>query len=308
MKPLVSVVILSYNQLKVSCEFLDSCKDLTYDNFEIIMVDNASAEDPTLFIRENYPYVHFIRSERNLGFAGGNNIGIAAAKGDFIFIVNNDTEVTPDLLDKLLEPFRNDASIGVVSPKIKFFSKPELIQYAGYTAMNPFTGQAVALGNKQQDLGQFNTSGYTNFAHGAAMMVKKEVIEKVGLMPDIFFLYYEELDWAEQIKRAGFQIYYQAEAEIYHKESVSVGKESPLKAYYHTRNRILFMRRNTTTFQFTLFFVFLIACVIPKGVLKYILKKQPEHLKNFIRGIWWNVGYKSPTQNITAAGMSTALK
>ncbi|AHM63626.1 family 2 glycosyl transferase [Flammeovirgaceae bacterium 311] len=308
MKPLVSIVILSYNQLKVSCEFLDSCRALSYDNYEIIMVDNASAEDPTQLIKTNYPYVRFIRNEQNLGFAGGNNIGIAAAKGDYIFIVNNDTEVTPDLLDKLLEPFQKDPAIGVVSPKIKYFSNPTLIQYAGYTAMNPFTGQAVAIGHKQEDQGQHDKSGYTNFAHGAAMMVKKEVIEKVGAMPDIFFLYYEELDWAEQIKRAGFKIYYQAEGEIFHKESVSVGKESPLKAYYHTRNRVLFMRRNTSPFQFTLFSLFLVTCVIPKGLLKYILKRQPIHLKNFIRGLWWNVGYRTAKPGHPSPSMQAALR
>lgn len=296
MKPLVSIVILSFNQLKVSCEFLDSCKSLTHDNYEIIMVDNASSEDPTNFIRENYPHVHFIRNLKNLGFSGGNNVGIAAAKGEYIFIVNNDTEVTSTLIEKLLEPFEKDRSIGVVSPKIKYFSNPTMIQYAGYSPMHPITGQARAVGSKQQDLGQFNTSGYTNFAHGAAMMVKREVIEKVGLLPDVFFLYYEELDWSEQIKRAGYKIYYQAEAEIFHKESVTIGKESPLKAYYHTRNRILFMRRNTTTYQFSLFVLFLIACVVPKGILKYVINRQPQHLKGFMRGLWWNLTYREPAQ------------
>lgn len=288
MKPLISIVILNYNQFQVTGEFLDSCKHLTYDNYEIILVDNASKEDPSAYIKKHYPEVIFIRNERNLGFTGGNNVGIAKAKGDYVFVVNNDTEVTPNLLEKLLEPFERDSSIGVVSPKIKYFHQPTIIQYAGYTPMHPITGQAVPLGCKQEDLGQFNKSGYTYFAHGAAMLVKREVIQKVGAFADIFFLYYEELDWSERIRRAGYKIYYQAEAEIFHKESVSVGKESPLKAYYHTRNRILFMRRNTKPYQFGLFLLFLFTCVVPKGLVKYIINRQPLHLRYFISGLWWN--------------------
>lgn len=289
MKPLVSIITLNYNQLKVSCEFLDSCKLLTYPNYEIILVDNASKEDPTSFIEKNYPEVTLIRNSSNLGFAGGNNVGIAAAKGEYVFVVNNDTEVTPNLLDKLVAPFEQDSSIGVVSPKIKYYSNPTLIQYAGYTSMNPFTGQATAIGGKEEDRGQHDVSGYTYFAHGAAMLVKREVIENVGAFATEFFLYYEELDWGERIRRAGYNIYYQAEAEIFHKESVTVGKENPMKAYYHTRNRILFMRRNTTSFQFSCFMMFLTTCVIPKAILKYIIKKQPEHLKAFLKGLRWNL-------------------
>lgn len=291
MKPLVSIVILNYNQFQVSCEFLESCKRLTYDQYEIIMVDNASKENPSAYMQEHYPYVTFIRNKENLGFTGGNNVGISAAKGDYVFVVNNDTEVTPNLLEKLLEPFEQDPTIGAVSPKIKYFHQPGIIQYAGYTSMNPITGQAVPLGCKQQDKGQFNTPGYTYFAHGAAMLVKREVIEKVGAFADIFFLYYEELDWSERIRKAGYNIYYQAEAEIFHKESVSVGKESPLKAYYHTRNRILFMRRHTRPYQMGLFLIFLITCVVPKGILKYLVNRQPQHLKGFINGLVWNLNH-----------------
>ncbi|EMR03044.1 glycosyltransferase family 2 protein [Cesiribacter andamanensis] len=292
MKPLVSIVILNYNQLQVTREFLDSCRSLTYPNYEIILVDNDSREDPTPVIREHYPHVHLIRTQKNLGFTGGNNVGIAATKGDYVFVVNNDTEVTPNLLEKLLEPFERDKTIGVVSPKIRYYSKPSLIQYAGYTAINPFTGRNKAIGGKQEDRGQHDTPSYTNYAHGAAMLVKREVIEKTGAFADEFFIYYEELDWSERIRRAGYAIYYQPEALIYHKESITMGKESPMKAYYHTRNRILFMRRNTKSYQFAFFLAFVGLFVIPKSLLKYTINRQPEHLRSFVRGLMWNFSYK----------------
>lgn len=289
--PLISVIALNYNQTPITCEFLKSLKKVTYKNLEVIIVDNASKEDPTEAIISIYPEVCLIRSEKNLGFTGGNNLGIEASHGDYVFIVNNDTEVTEDIFERLLEPFQRDASIGMVSPKIYYFHHPNVIQYAGFTPVNPFTGRNSAVGNKQVDLGQHDQPGYTSYAHGAAMMVSREIIEKVGMFPDIFFIYYEELDWSSQVTRAGYKIYYQPKASLYHKESITMGKESAIKAYYHNRNRILFMRRNSTLVQMLVFTLFLIIFTIPKTVLKYIFKLQFEHLRAFTKALTWHLHY-----------------
>lgn len=287
--PLVSIIALNYNQLEVTVEFVESCNELSYENIELIIVDNNSEIDPTDKILSIYPNARIFRLQKNIGFTGGNNYGMERANGDFIFIVNNDTEVTPDLIEKLLQPFDTDKSIGVVSPKIKYFDNPQMIQYAGYSDINPYTGRNKAIGSRQIDEGQFNISGYTPYAHGAAMLVKKEVIDKVGMFPDDFFIYYEELDWSARITRAGYKIYYQSEAEIYHKESITMGKESSIKAYYHTKNRIYFMRRNFSKFQFIIFSFYLTFLIIPKSVLKYVLNGQYDHLKSFQKAILWNL-------------------
>lgn len=288
--PLVSIIALNYNQTTVTCEFLESTKKLTYSNFETIVVDNGSKADPTQQIEAgNYPNVRLILSPVNLGFTGGNNLGIEQAKGDYIFIVNNDTEVTPDLIEHLLSPFFEDATIGVVCPKIRFYSHPNVIQYAGFHKMNLLTGRTWAVGSKEEDKGQHNVSGTTWCAHGAAMMVKREVIEKVGRFADKFFIYYEESDWSARILRAGYKIYYNADGLIFHKESITMGKESPVKAYYHTRNRILYMRRNTNKLQLTAFLFFFGFLTFPKAVLTYAMKGQFEHLRSFIKGTSWNL-------------------
>ena len=289
MKPLISIITLNYNQVGVTCEFLESTKKLNYQNFEIIVVDNASKEDPTpKILNGNYPKVKVLRSETNLGFTGGNNLGIRASKGSYIFIVNNDTEVTPDLLDKLLEPFAFDESVGVVSPKIKFFDDQSLVQYAGFTQMNMLTCQNAAVGNKQVDHGQFDFMATTYGAHGAAMLVKREVIEKVGMFAEKFFLYYEEIDWSTRIIRGGYKIIYQGYATIYHKESISIGKNNAMKVYYLTRNRIYYMRRNARKAQLVAFFAFFTFLTIPKTTLLFLFKKQFEHLRFFFKGIAWN--------------------
>src|SRR5919202_575652 len=128
--PLVSLITINYNQAETTREFLESSKQLTYPNYEIIVVDNASKPALTTCIDQtNYEPLRIIRSEVNLGFTGGNNLGIQEARGEYFFIVNNDTELTPGLLDELLQPFEINNQIGVTCPKIKFYDTPHLVQY-----------------------------------------------------------------------------------------------------------------------------------------------------------------------------------
>lgn len=288
--PLVSIVTLNYNQTDVTCAFLESARHLTYPNVEILVVDNGSVTNPTAQIgRGNHPHVRLLLNAENLGFTGGNNVGIAAAKGEFLFIVNNDTELTPDLLERLLEPFENDERVGVVCPKIRDFYQPDVIEYAGYSPLNKFTGQMWPLGNAEVDQGQFDQSGPTAFAYGCAMMVKREVVQRVGGFAEQFFLYYEELDWSQRIRNAGFEIYYQSAGLIFHKGSASMGKFNPLKVYYLTRNRVLFMRRHAKPLERAVFYAYFACLVLPKHVLTYSLRGQFHFLKAFLKGVWWNL-------------------
>ncbi len=151
-KPLVSIITLNWNQTEVTCAFLESTKMLSYKNYEILVCDMGSNIDPSEQISKlGFPNTTVLRSNENLGFTGGNNWGMRQAKGDFIFIVNNDTEVTPLLLDVLLEPFYNDPQIGVTCPKIRFYDHPTLIQYAGFNPIDVYTGRTTAVGNQEED-------------------------------------------------------------------------------------------------------------------------------------------------------------
>lgn len=289
-KPLISIVTLNWNQTAITCEFLESTRKLTYENFEILVCDMGSNVDPTEQIENgNYPNTRVLRSETNLGFTGGNNWGMRQAKGEYIFIVNNDTEVTPDLLDVLVQPFFDDPTIGVTCPKIRFFHHPDIIQYAGFNPIDLYTGRVTAVGSKEKDLGQYDVSGYTHGAHGCAMLVSRQVIDQVGMFPETFFIYYEEWDWSSRILNAGYHIYYQAKGLIYHKESITMGKQSAIKVYYHTRNRILYMRRNTKPREFAVFISFFILLSTPKTVATYLVKRQFVHLRSFVKGVVWNL-------------------
>lgn len=290
---LVSIITLNWNTTEVTCAFLRSVREQnTYSNIEVIAVDNGSREDPSGAFREAFPGVRVVLTGENLGFSGGNNRGIDIARGEFLFIVNNDTEFTPGLIEGLLEVFDRYPDAGIVSPKFHYFFHKGTIEYAGYNPINVLTGRNSMIGHGQKDEGQYDELAVTSYAHGGGMMVRSSLIREVGPMPELFFLYYEELDWSEQIKRKGYKVYYQPKSLIYHKESMTTGKASPLKTFYLTRNRILFMRRNAGWSGLLVFSTYLLCFTIPKNTLTFLLKGQWAHLRSFWKGIFWQFNPK----------------
>jgi GT2 family glycosyltransferase len=287
---MVSIITVNFNHSHVTDDLLDSIVQYnTYQYIEVIIVDNGSAIDPVPSWRVKYPDFIFIRSEQNLGFAGGNNLGIKASSGDFLFLVNNDTVFTPFLIEQLMSTLHKHPNVGIVSPKILYFDQPEILQYAGYTDMNFYTARNACIGQFETDHGQYdNLEGKTGYAHGAAMMLKRSVINKAGLMFEGFFLYYEELDWCESIKRAGFEVWVNMKASIYHKESVSVGKKTALKEYFMNRNRILFIRRNASWFKKIIFYVYFLFFVVLRNCIEYIKNDNRSYIIQLFRAIWWN--------------------
>jgi len=287
--PLVSLVTVHFNQPLATLALLESAQRLTYPRLEMLVVDNGSRTaplDPAGVAR--FPGARLLVSAENRGFAGGNNLALREAKGDFFLLVNNDTELTPDLIETLLEPFATDETVGVVCPKIRYFHHPDVIQYAGYRPLNPWTGQTTPFGKGETDRGQYDRPGPTAFAHGAAILLRREVLDTVGPMDETFFLYYEELDWSHRIQRAGYRIFYQPRALVYHKESLSVGRQSPLKVYFQTRNRLLFMRRCATPPQRAVFAIYFLAVALPKNLFGFLLRGQPALAKAYLRGVGWH--------------------
>lgn len=288
-RPRVSIITVNYNQLALTCALLDSLRDVTYENLEIVVIDNGSPQDATERITKYYPSVLFKRSEENLGFAGGNNLGISLSTGDYLMFLNNDTEVDPGFIEPMVALFETNAKAGAASSKILYHNSGGIIQYAGSTCINPFTGRNKRLGFQEKDEGQHDEMRQTDLTHGAAMMVPRRIVDEVGAMPEFFFLYYEEIDWCERIKRAGYEIYFVPASRVYHKESMSVGKKSTLKTYYMTRNRLLFMRRNTHGITKILWILFYISVSLPKNLLTYAYQRDKEHSKAFWKGLVWNL-------------------
>lgn len=252
---------------------------------EVIVVDNASKEDEASIIAQRYPQIKTIRSDKNLGFAGGNNVGVKAAKGNYFFLINNDTLFKDFNVDALIDLFESSPQIGIVCPKIRFAWGNNLIQFAGYTPLSKITVRNKSIGYGEEDHGQYDTAHSTPYAHGAAMLIKREALEKVGLMPECYFLYYEEIDWSMMFTRAGYQIWYEPACTIYHKESQSTGQNSPLRTYYITRNRLLLVKRNWQGITKYLSYIYIIGIVTSRDILKYTLKGDFSPLKATLMGL-----------------------
>lgn len=285
MRVKVSIITVNYNGYDDTCALIESIP-LNDKSLEVIIVDNASRINEAEKISAKYPLVKTIRSEQNLGFAGGNNLGIKEASGDYLFFINNDTYLKDFNISALIDRLNSSDEIGMVCPKIRFAWENNPIQFAGYTPLSRITLRNKAIGYNELDNGQYNEAHPTPYAHGAAMMAKREAIEKVGVMPECYFLYYEELDWSMMFRRAGFQIWYEPACTVFHKESRSTGVNSPLKAYYITRNRLLFISRNEKTSIRFASYIYIIAVVALRDIIKYLFKGQFRQINATIKGIF----------------------
>ena len=279
----VSIITINYNGLKDTCELMETLP-LDDKSIEVIVVDNASTQDEASVIEQRYPQVKVIRSHTNLGYAGGNNLGIRAAHGRYLFFINNDTLLKTSFQPLILR-LESSEAIGVVCPKIRYAWSPQPIQYAGYTPLSRITMRNKAIGCGEIDKRQYDTARPTPYAHGAAMMVKREAINKVGLMPECYFLYYEELDWSMMFHHAGYDIWYDPATTILHKESQSTGQGSPLRTFYITRNRLLFVKRNIRGIEKYLSYAYLVGIVAPKDILKHLYHHRIDLASATFKGL-----------------------
>ena len=279
----VSIITINYNGLNDTCALIETIP--FNENMEVIVVDNASKNQEAEIITQQFPQIKVIKSNQNLGFAGGNNLGIKAAQGKYLFLINNDTVFKNFNIQPLINRLKSSPNIGIVCPKIRFTWANNPIQFAGYTPLSSITIRNRAIGFEEEDKGQYDSPHQTPYAHGAAMMLKREIIDKVGLMPECYFLYYEELDWSMRFTRAGYQIWYEPKCTIYHKESQSTGQNSPFRTYYLTRNRLLLVRRNPHEFNKTLAYIYLIGIVCLRDIVKYTLSARFDFLKATLQGI-----------------------
>ena len=281
----ISIITINYNGLNDTCALIETIPN--NDKLEVIVVDNASKnqEVEADTISKKYPYVKVIKSEKNLGFAGGNNLGIKAAQGKYLFFINNDTIFKDFNIQALIDRLESSPTIGVVCPKIRFAWGSNPIQFTGYTPLSKITVRNQSIGFGEEDQGQYDIPHPTPYAHGAAMLIKREAIEKTGLMPECFFLYYEELDWSMMFTRAGFQIWYEPQCTIYHKESQSTGQNSPLRTYYMVRNRLLLVKRNWDGLTKYFTYAYLIGVVGLRDILKHVLTGKWELVRATFRGI-----------------------
>lgn len=300
MSPIVSIITVNYHQVALTNDLLASIHKFGAGlDLEVIVVDNGCPEDQGDLFRQVFPAVVYLRSSENLGFAGGNNLGVRYAKGKYLLFLNNDTEITDGFIQTLIDEMEHRPDIGLLSPLILYAEDRRKIQYAGFTPMNFRTGRNASLGVLETDTGQYDgLTVVTGYCHGAAMICRRRELDQVGLMEEHYFLYYEELDWCEKFRRSGFKIGFTGKARIYHKESMSVGKESVLKTYFMTRNRWLFIRRNAPRLARWTFTAYYLCIAVPFQVLRYLLRRRIDLANAAMRGVKWNLTHSINSQEL----------
>jgi GT2 family glycosyltransferase len=258
-----------------------------YPELEVFVVDNASPADHPEIIKKRFPQITLIRSDKNLGFAGGNNLALRIAKGEYLYLLNNDTFVPERHIHELVHVLQTDKTAGVVCPKIKQFDDTNVILFAGYTELTPYTLRNQITGYGKKDTGQYNLATESAYAHGAAMMLKREVTELAGWMDERYFLYYEEIDWSTRIRKAGYRIVYSPSTFILHKESLSTGRNSPLKSYYLNRNRVLYLLHNVSGHRKIIGMFYQMTVAMPKNILTCAIRGQWKNARAIMRAWGW---------------------
>lgn len=282
----LSIITINYNGFALTCDMLNSVKtNLSGLSYECLVLDNGSTINEAVKLQTCFPEFSIFRSDTNLGFAGGNNYCIQRAKGSWLYFLNNDTLLLDNSVVNLIDYLNKHPEIGAASPKILFQHPADTIQFAGFTAMSKITLRNKGIGYLEPDRGQYDAPNKTHYLHGAAMMVSRTVLNQVGLLPEAYFLYYEEYDWSEAFLRNGFELWYLPLTTVIHREGQTVGANSTVKQYYMTRNRLLFAKRNRTGIEFAVFFLYFIFMVFIKDLLMNINKGQPNHAKAVVKGM-----------------------
>lgn len=333
-KDKVSIIILNWNGWEDTIECLESLYQITYPNYNVIVVDNSSEDDSIERIKEyregrikvestffNYDpsnkpikiieYTReetetdggkereildlpsnrkmiLIKNDKNYGFAEGNNIGmryaLKALSSDYILLLNNDTVVDKEFLDELVKVAEDNPNIGILGPKIYYYNSNK-INFAGGVLFRKI-GQSFHIGLHAIDKGQFDELKEVDFITGCALLVKKEVIEKIGLLNTDYFAYFEDLDWNVKAHKRGYKIMFVPKAKIWHKASSTSGYMSPTYTYFHTRNRILFVRKNASKFDFIfLFLPYFVTIRILRPLFMFIIKRRWSTIKALVAGI-----------------------
>jgi GT2 family glycosyltransferase len=252
-QPKITVIVLSWNGREMTMDCLQSLVASDYPRLDIYLVDNASTDGTVDSVRETFAErVQLIVNPENLGFAGGNNVGIQKAineGADYVLLLNNDTTVAPDMISRLVEAARSRTEMGVFSPKIYYENPPDQIWYAGGDVLLA-RGTVRHIGIREKDCGQYDTPREVDYVSGCALMARSEVIEKIGLLDESYKMYFEDTDFCMRARRAGFGCYYVPQARMWHKISPSTGGQtSPRKIKRKLKSSWIFFRRYAKSYH-----------------------------------------------------------
>jgi GT2 family glycosyltransferase len=286
-QPRVAVIVLNWNRRQDTLECLQSLEELTFPHFQVTVVDNGSSDGSVEAIREAFPTVSLLVNPENLGFAEGNNVGMRHVLGegaDYVFLLNNDTVVHPALLDELVAVAESDPQIGVVGPKICYYDRRDRLWYAG--AREQWLRRIPAtVGLDEPDQGQYDQVCETACVYGTAMLIRRQVLEKVGLLDERFFCYHEDADFCMRVRQAGYRCVYNPRGLVWHKVSASTRATSHVQDYLRARGRILFFVKHLRGARLVLVLFYELYRLAKVWVWR-LRDGQPRNAWAYARGLW----------------------
>lgn len=286
--PTVFIIMLNWNGKTDTLACLRSLQQIDYPLYRIIVADNGSSDGSVEAVRSTYPGITVIENGANLGFAAGNNTAIRYAMqngADYILLLNNDTEVDPRFLSELVEAAEADPTIGIAGSKIYYYSEPKRLWYAG-GSINLWKGDTRHVGENELDTGQFDEAKDTDYVSGCAMLIKRRVLEDIGLLDERMFLYYEDSDYCMRARRHGYRVIYVPGSVIWHKVSSTTGKVKDLQLFYGTRNMLLFEKRNAGLLRLLVFLPYYFGKFIAYNTVVALVQGQLSRAKVILKAAY----------------------
>lgn len=287
----VSVIVLNWNGKENVQKCLNSLHRVKNQSLEIIVVDNNSTDGSIDFIKKNFPKVVLVENRKNFGFAEGNNIGFEVARGDFVLILNNDTEVTNNFLNPLLKDFEDDPKIGCIQPQIRLIEGGKTLDGVG--AFLTLTGFLYHFGYlKSRDLKKYTEKRNIFSAKGACMLLRRKAIETVGLFDKDFFIFFEETDLCYRLWLAGYSVVYEPRSVIYHlgggDTTASNSYKQQQRTYLAFRNMLCSYLKNFGTRN--LLMILPVFFLVQGGLIfYYLITLRIDLIRVLLRGFYWNI-------------------
>lgn len=282
-KPLVSIVVPNWNGGKKILRCLKSVSSLDYPKKEVIIVDNGSTDGTKEKIKKSFKKFKIIENKENLGCVKAINQGFSKAKGDYILRLDDDVVLPKDMLSKLMKTIRSSDSIGIVIPKVYYYSHQKVLCNIGFS-INPLTGKTNAPGLDEQDTGKYESEREVDYVPGAILLTKKQVIKKAGLLDTDYFLYYEDADWCKKVRKAGYRIIYTPTAKAWH-DCKQQTELNDFRIYHYIKSKLMFMKKNNSILANVFFFPFFFLIYTPARFAKFISSGKSNLIKSYIKGI-----------------------
>lgn len=301
--PKVIVLILSYNGKQLLDDSVTSYLANDYPNFEVVVIDNGSNDGSAEYVKLHYPKAKIISIEKNRGYSGGFNFGLEYAfknqNADYVVVTNNDVKVDTKVISSLVKIARKDEMTGFVTGKVYYFDKPDTLQTVGKKE-HPIYWSGGHIGNREKDIGQFDNIEERFFADDIFTLVSRKLYNDIGAYDENFQFQSEEFDWQARAKEKDFKIMYTPGAKIWHKDSMTIGKQSAFKAYFDARNPMIVILKYKSADFFRRYFWQHFKLGVFRNSLVRIKKLRPHVAWNiwmgFFSGMIWGFKHRKFTK------------